>query len=286
MSRAKNVITIALDWLAGTFNGGSKHELEFINKYASAATVQPSTPRHGYTDATVDGNGVNVLWNTSRDEMGTHVVLPGSSLRKLQELSGVQLETLLRDATNAGLKISRLDLAKDIIGQAIDLETVYQSLVGGRNAGTARTFSKIQSNDGGFTVYVGSRQSEKFIRIYNKAAQEGISNQHWYRYELETKGMVARAVATSLTQSGNWSGVFDAVSLAMLELGTSSPIAAFYSQNDIPVGIPKIERTSDREKWISEQVIPAVSKHFSEHPDSDAVQRLIAILKFMSDSQL
>jgi hypothetical protein len=280
------MLTITIDWLAGTFHGRSKHETEFINKYASCPTIQDAANRHGYTSARVDGNGVQLLWNANREEMGTHIVLPGSSLRKLQENAGVQLEALLRDAANAQLAFSRIDLAKDCTGQAIDLETVYQSLVGGRNEGTARTFGKIQSNDGGFTIYVGSRQSEKFIRIYNKAAQEGLANEHWYRYELETKGMVSRALATSLIQSGHWDGVFDAVSLSMLELGQSSPLAAFYTQDGISIGIPKIERTSDRERWIASQVIPAVSKHYSEHPDSDAIERLLAILTFMKQSQL
>lgn len=279
------MLTVCIDWLAGTFKGDNPHEAQFINKYARSPIPQAMSPRFGYTSAEMDGNGVQLLWNVDRPEMGTHVVYPGSALRKLQECDGIQLATLLRDAANAELAITRLDLAKDFMGQPIDLEAVYQSLERGRNEGAARTYRKMQSQGGGFTVYVGAPSSDKKIRIYNKAAEQEIANHDWTRYELEAHGMVARAIAQSLVSSGDWAGVFDTASLAMLDLGPKGPLAAFYAKKGAEIGLPKIERTSDREKWISEQVISAVAKHYIDNPDSEAVKRLVDTLLLIAQQR-
>jgi len=275
------MLYITIDWLAGTFHKERSNEAEFINKYARALPILSGTPRHGYNQAEIDRHGVQLLWNSDREEMGTHVVFPGSALKSLYEQQNVQLATLLRDFANAGAKISRLDLAKDFTGAEIDLETIYQSLERGRNEGTARSFSKVQSAGGGYTLYVGSRQSEKFIRIYNKAAQESLTDTYWYRYELETKGMVARAVATSLIASGNWSGVFDVATRGMLDFFGTTPLAHFYALDTVPVGLPKIERQTDREAWIASQVLPAVAKYYIDNPQSEAIARLIATLNLI-----
>ena len=53
----------------------------------------------------------------------------------------------------------------------------------------------------GKTIYIGSRSSEKMIRIYDKAAeqnQEGV----WIRYEIETKGDFADKCFRRIKEAG------------------------------------------------------------------------------------
>lgn len=275
------MLSITIDWLSVNFKEWTNEAKRFVRTYASSDPVQNTTPRFGYSVATVDNNGVVVQWNTDRSDMGYHVIFSGSTLRHIFSRAGVQPEALLHATINAGGNISRLDLAKDATGKAIDLQAIYQSLEQGNNRGTARTYGRITSNGGGDTIYVGSRQSEKFIRIYDKAAQTGSKHEAWYRFEVETKGMVARALAVSLDYSGNWAGCFDTIVKAMVDMPKSTDYEAFFQQGVVPIGLPKLEKQTDREKWVRDQVIPAVAKHYIDNPYSEAVARLIATLQLI-----
>jgi Replication initiation factor len=268
------MLTITLDWLAMTFKEWTRETQTFIYGYASSPTVVPSTARNGYTAATTDQNGVQVMWNSDRGEMGHHVIFAGSALRNIFERHGISSEAILRAATHAGGSITRLDLAKDYQGGEINLARVWEALNNHASSGTARSFGKIESNNGGFTIYVGSRQSEKFVRIYDKAAESKLSGELWFRFEIETKGMVARAVAVSLRHSDNWGAVFDSIVFGMVGKPEELYLENFFSDRNIPIGLPKIERHSDTEAWIETQVIPAVAKHFIGNPHSEAIKRL------------
>jgi hypothetical protein len=268
------MLTISIDWLAVTFKEFERETETFIRTYASAPTVQDMSARNGYTVATMDGNGVQLLWNPDYSSMGHHAVFGGSSLRNLFTSGVVSPHSLLRACIDAGGSISRLDLAKDLTEQPIDYEKVYQSLKQGHNGGTARNISRLESADGGTTIYVGSRQSERFVRLYDKAIEQKLPNAIWARLEVETKGMVARAVATALLSNSRWSDAFDAAVVAMVGDVQKAGLAEFFPGGRVPIGLPKIERQTDREMWIETQVISAVSRHFIDNPNSEAVARL------------
>lgn len=279
------MLTISLDWLSVTFKEYNHEARAFLDTYASFPSVQTTKARHGYTDAIMDGCGTVTMWDIEYTSMGHHVQFSGSALRNIFECHGIQVDALLRSCANAGGRISRLDLAKDLSGEAIDLQAVHKSLEQGNLRGTARKYSRVTSNDGGDTIYIGSRQSEKFIRIYDKAAESKLPGELWTRFEIETKSDVARAVASLLLSTSRWTAVFDELANGMLGDLTILKLGAFYSLGEVPIGIPKITRIGDREKWISDQVIPAVAKHWVDNPNSEAVQRLIDILLLIAQQR-
>jgi hypothetical protein len=102
----------------------------------------------------------------------------------------------------------------------------------------------------------------------------GLVGEHWKRFEIECKGMVARAMASVLLETDNWGRVFDDFAQTMLSLPECRDYMAFFDGTKSDVGFPKIEKKSDREAWILKQVLPAVMEHYAEFPDSDAVQTL------------
>lgn len=61
--------------------------------------------------------------------------------------------------------------------------------------------------DGGYTLYLGERTSDRYLRCYNKqaeAAKDAAEAEHYarcWRYELETKGGTSHALARCLVQS-------------------------------------------------------------------------------------
>lgn len=270
--------SITLDWLAFTFKEDTHEAATWISLYASDNASMAIAPTNGYRAAYRAKNGIVVQWNTDREEMGYHVVIAGSAIRHILGDYELDQTALVQTVIDAGGSITRLDLAKDVQGIAISLDKIYQAMERGEHSGTARKFAQIHSLNGGNTIYVGSRQSEKFIRIYDKASESGLQGQLWIRYELETKGMVARALANLLCKDGNFVGAFDEITRHMVDLQYIRDYRLFYPVESVPVGIPKQEKQSDREKWIESQVMPAVVKHYVEHPDSKAVALLRAML--------
>lgn len=282
------MLTVTIDWLAVNFkpqwdlNGEWKDETrDFMRTYASFGTTQNVTPRFGYASATMDDYGCVHMWNDDREDMGHHFIFSGSALRNLFEREEIHPRALLRACVNSRGSISRLDLAKDLTGEPLDLSAIYKSLEQGRNTGTARTHGRIVSNGGGDTIYIGSRQSDKFIRLYDKAAQMDLADDIWFRLELECKGMFARSIASVLIASEDWGLVFDTALSSMVRLPIETGWGKFRSMGSTTIGLPKMEKRTDREKWISEQVIPAVAKHYIDNPTSESVTRLIETLNLI-----
>lgn len=277
--------TITLDWLAMTFKEYNHETERFLSDYALFGASDTTKPTNGYREARTGTYGVVHMWNPDREEMGHHVIFSGSALRDLFSSSGISQQTLLAEAVQSRGRITRLDLACDTQELPISLDAIYQALERGECSGTARSFSQIHSLNGGNTIYVGSRQSEKFVRIYDKAAQQKISNEHWKRLELETKGMVARAIASVLVQAEQWSAIFRTAITAMVDIPSSRDFRALLPSDDAKIGIPKLEKKTDREKWIDTQVTPAVVQHFQDNRDSAAVAKLRLLLDLIEKSE-
>lgn len=275
------MLTITLDWLAFTFKEMTHEAHEFITVYAGDKNSSPETAFHGYSASYRTEAGVICSWNDDRPEMGYHIVMGGSTIRELCSMYKISQTKLLEEVIRSGANITRLDIAKDLREAEVQLSSIWSALQSGKNSGTARTFGRIESNDNGYTIYIGSRQSEKFIRIYNKAAQSGLSEELWFRFELETKGMFSRAIARELVNRQDWGLVFDTVARGMVDLGKSSSLVQFYGVEGVPIGLPKLEHQTDREKWIATQVIAAVSRHYIDNPNSEAVARLISTLNLI-----
>lgn len=274
--------SITLDWLAFTSVENTYDFTRWIHLYASDNAAISITPTNGYRTAYKAKTGVMVQWNVDREEMGYHVVIAGTALRNLLEHNELDQTALLLSVVNTGARITRLDIALDIQGEKPNLDNVYKKLAHKEYKGSARTISQLHSPNGGNTIYIGSRQSEKFIRIYDKAAQQGLQGEVWTRFELETKGMVARSMAKLLIDAGkDWLPVFAGTTGDMVDIPNSADWRIL-RPDSAHVGIPKIEKSSDRERWIETQVIPAVAKHFAEYPDSRAVKRLIDTLELLA----
>ena len=275
-------LTITLDWVSFTLKDKNYEAEAWINLYAGPETGVPCKPVQNYTDAYQTSNGILVNWHTGRAEMGTHIVIGGTALRNIWEHYEVSQRQLLERIADIGGRVSRLDLAKDLPDVEINYDEIYEKARKGDYIGTARTPERHQSELDGDTIYVGSRHSDKYFRIYNKAAEQRLQGKLWARFELQTKSMVARSLHALLVSTDNWAGAFDNIVRKMFTPSKCASYDAFFEQGVVLIGLPMLEKTSDREKWISSQVVPAVVKHFTEHRDSKAVALLRQMLDFVA----
>ena len=269
------MFSISLDWLSFTIpERKSPDAILEILSLNSAST--PITPRFGYTWGRQSKDGVVLFGHATRLDMGLHILISGSALRAL-EASGHDANSLLAYVVKSRYKITRLDLAKDAQDEPIDLNAIMVAGVENKFTGTAQTCDIVKGNKGGRTLYVGSRKSERFARIYDKGAQTG-TGENWLRYEFELKGDVARAIGNLLVEQRNdWNGVFGAMARSFFNVDAGG--YEKWLEGESVKGLPKIEKRSDREKWIFEQVIPALTDHLAKNPDSAAIQALYYALR-------
>ena len=189
----------SIDWLSVTFKQGyTELELRKMTSFGfPLKTWARDKGKFGYSQAFVHPYGHTVMSNHARPEMGVHLSYGGRALSSLAE-HGITATSLLDWVLGSGGKITRIDLAIDVFGQVIDpcALAVMPRVV--TSPGSARKWSSVQGHDGGATAYVGSRKSERFLRIYDKAKEQARSDLLWTRFELELKSDSARAAAKYL----------------------------------------------------------------------------------------
>ena len=114
--------------------------------------------------------------------------------------------------------VTRLDLAYDDRTGVILLPRLAMDIADRNFIGHARRSERLYSDNidddiQGLTVYVGSKKSALFIRIYDKAAERGFhpSECHWVRVEIQMRDdramMAARSVATDPNIGNVFAGI-------------------------------------------------------------------------------
>ena len=97
------------------------------------------------------------------------------------------------EAFHRGAQFTRVDVALDDFAGHVSPGRVWDTMQAGEWISRFRSYSRITSVDrfqperNGDTVYIGSRDSESFVRVYDKAVQAGVDVPHWVRVEFEFK---------------------------------------------------------------------------------------------------
>lgn len=181
-----------IDWLSFTLPLKRRTTREYVTSVVGDILVVSPTafvtgkPMMGYEACVQLPDGTMVMWGEVR--MGIHIILSGKSLNALRErldTRSIIEAVVIRDA-----KITRLDIAIDVIEGFSTVGDTVKSMGVGVFPRAKRT-RHIVSENGGETFYVGSPQSTKMLRIYNKKAERIAYGQpvdyEWVRYEVELK---------------------------------------------------------------------------------------------------
>lgn len=161
---------------------------------------------YGYDMAFTYGVGVIAMAHSFRPEMGLHFQVSGQGLELIIANVGGVYELMDEIAAREG-KVTRLDVSIDVFDSALSIETLEILMTHADTVTSATKHMAISSQGGGKTLYVGSRQSERFLRIYNKAAErlaagaDNAQSDDWKRIELEVKGAKAQALAMTLLEA-------------------------------------------------------------------------------------
>ena len=149
--------------------------------------------------------------------MGVHAVLSGQALRQLEQEFSLFDEASwlawLSSLRERGCRFTRIDPAMDDKGEGavLDMRVIEAAARERQVVSLFRTCEHRTRNawelsgegvaEAGETLYFGSRSSEMFVRIYDKAAQQGEAFHH-IRVEMECKGKNAEEMVTALLCGG------------------------------------------------------------------------------------
>ncbi len=320
-SPLKNGLESCVDWLAFTVT--DSFSVQQVIEWLGFDFMQFSqAPRGamGYKSMyRLDGHPVSVLFDGA-DNMGIHVNISGSAVgccvaayrRKLQQMDDLPegsedvdmaaLRRFLSDIMEIG-HITRLDLAVDDKGDGqyftcTELEKYLQ------NGNVVSKFRKWHTDIDyrmgggiiGYTIYLGSRKSDCFLRIYDKRLEQEAKRQKqeekcpeiphddamsvppqeeksepWTRWEFELKDERAAAAARMLVAGGeigtvvvgvlaNYFRIIEFTDENRSRCAVLPKWAAFIDGvESIRLYVPEEPKNlDDKLEWIDKQVLPTV----------------------------
>lgn len=261
-------VGFSIDWLAFTIKRtGGQNAFNFMACFDDISPRKEVRSMHGYNRAFRWNFGALMLWHDTKKDMGVHFILSGSALRVLHE-AGFDGMFLIHRATSSFAKVTMVHIAMDIIGGNFTPVQMYRLFMDKQYNGTSQTGSIIENSYGGQTCYVGSWNSMRFFRFYDKAAEQMIEGFNWKRLELVLKSEYAQEFAYRFASEHN---LTDAVSIfkgtvkKMANFDNSDWIAALDGKVET-LSLPKHKERKTRE-WLLAQVAPALARYVFETGD-------------------
>lgn len=209
-----------------------------------------------------------IFWHDMNRAQHIGVVMTGDDLRSVLAIPYPH-EGLLRWTVAKARKIARLDFALDVHDPRANPREILEAW----HAKTATTpaqkvmeyTSYERTPEGNIvdspTVYVGARQSDRQLRIYNKGRQMG-TDTPWIRIELQLRDQRAWSLAKAMVRNGiaraGQQAIRDYISVPECRwwMEAVSGEAVYIA----PVG----KKETNTERWIREVCIPAINKTVAE----------------------
>jgi len=271
--------SFSVDWISATvkYHEGARI-FDFKAAFDTISTGQDVKPMHGYNRAYRWQFGALMLWHSEKREMGVHFILSGSALKALQA-EDIDAVFLLNKLIQSRAKITMIHLALDVFGSTITPVEMYRLFMDKQYTGRAQTASIIQNSFGGQTLYIGSWNSERFYRLYDKAAEQSIIGRNWKRIELVLKGDYAQQFAYKFASERTLDmsvQVFRGAIKAMATYNHADWVKAMEGKIE-KLGLPEAKEKKTKE-WLLTQVAPAMARYIANTGDESIIELFSAEL--------
>lgn len=176
------------DWYQATLPALPEVVIGAMEKAYPHTDLAPATPSNGYTKGAQlvlgDAKVLTLMWGGVNGEDATHVKATGRDSIKFSEFAREHF---------AGHQVSRLDVAIDYEEEG-SFDKLAKMLINYAKSSTLKTSTAGDwvKHIGGKTLYLGSRSSPTYLRLYEKGKEQASKgfdtvNPHWTRCELEVK---------------------------------------------------------------------------------------------------
>jgi len=196
--------------------------------------------------------------------------------------SGYASRYLLRGYWDMHWKCTRIDLQATVReGRDCDarIRVELGKVLGARSGKEGRPVGvrHIQGYGAGDSLYVGSRSSPKFYRIYNKEAESGFATEYAgaVRYELEAKNGTAERTFWWLNDNRRHeNGVLHLLDAALRDIGVDTLEGANYVPSEFWRVVPRETDAERQLAWLEKSVGPVVRKLAGQGLMLDVMQAL------------
>lgn len=252
---ATAVLSAAVDWITCTARQGVKSGLLSAAGWGAV-----------YAEAELGNDLKPWLWKGYDGYMAGSAAVGNRADGSICRISGHRAALAFRSAVRNADSVSRLDLAVTVrlapdANPAVEVYQAVRRALPGQRGRRVQKATHIQTWNEGETCYLGSRQSARFGRIYNKGLESGMEEyRDAWRWEVEYKGDAGTALASALAQSGDTPTAVAAYVARTFEAWGVKPewadgsvVADFHSPRN---------QTDDgsRLAWLSAQVRPVVAR--------------------------
>jgi phage replication initiation protein len=264
------------DWMEFTIHDLDEEEIILkVLEMNLADFMELPKGRYGYKKQMANGH-ISVLY-CGTEEMGVHVILSGKGCREY-EAGSTLLELLDRIMLQDG-KCTRIDMAMDDkTGSLIPFEKIKEAIKTGTissrwKSSTEYVRRKLQDGEiTGHTINIGSRKSKMYMRIYDKALEQGQTTP-WIRIELEIRDERAQSLQDILLFEDQIGQVFAKIInnyIRFLEPNRDKnrsrwPTAAWWDNLIGEIGKisltrkPEDRTVEDVRSWVKQQVGPSLA---------------------------
>lgn len=174
---------------------------DIVSSLISTLRLNPSEGVPMRTKHYTDGlyfSGILIAWNT--DVLGlisdTFLDISGKGCRYLEQLHDLQfdwfnfLNSYDSDLLNSQAHISRIDIALDLEDEEIPYAVFQKYALNELYVCRSKLLPKVvmmrEEN-----IYFGSEHSDRLLRIYNKALEQGLPGTYWIRLEFQLRNACA-----------------------------------------------------------------------------------------------
>jgi Replication initiation factor len=247
----------------------------FLMDFDPNPTWESVHPTNGYRYAVRNSTGA--VGQTTTTQQGS--LLQWSS----QALQSVNVRAIGEKAIGEDWRVTRLDLAIDFYNFDTTVEDYRQEFLADQCNTQATTLEERKKGEHGHTIYIGSRHSERFVRIYNKKAEQmerhgvDIPAESWVRVELQLGDAHARS-AFGMLKNADLSETIPAIIRGFADFPN---IEEYSSSTSYPRSTEGDGRkATNTERWLLEQVAPALAREIRLRPEFYAAwnERLEALI--------
>jgi len=200
-------------------------------------------------------------WHTLKPEMRVCVTMSGEHLRIYEASDKTIFGLFSKVMAIENLTITRIDLAMDIYDFPLACpREVFLAHKNGHMSTRATTSSVLESrsehNRPGLTVYIGSRESPRLVRVYDKQAETKTARP-WTRIEIEIKKPLAERAAFEVVKYG----IIATFKLEFLEFIPHSGVSWIDERIARDTGLlalPVGRKETDKDRWLHETVLPLI----------------------------
>lgn len=269
-------LTFSIDWINYTALELGTRVLTSVPYPIKGVEWSPAMPAKGYNMSIENKQGCKISWHNKRDDMGVHCQYSGKCLNNYA-IEGATTHMIAVHHNLSHDRCTRIDLALDARDERLKIASLASAVKHNQDKLRVKTYSHIVSQNGGETLYLGSRQSEQYLRIYNKAAEQEIDGD-WVRIELELKGSRAHQIGAIVAQKSE-------IDMAQIARGMVKHIADFQDTNwqrivgELAVSIAKARVDEpDTKGWLLGSVAPAMGRYIRETDDKTIIEDFLSIV--------